>query len=84
MGEDPAHIYISRPRPIRRPKVPDLGHRLPRQPLRVRRVQVDVVPPPVREHRARVGDAEEDDEPREGEARVQRGGQDVVVLGPPG
>lgn len=83
------HIYfryrpLSAPGAIRGPEIPGGRHLLPRDPVPVRRVEVDIVAPPVGEHGARVGDAEEDDDAAEGEAGVQRRGEDVVVLAPPG
>lgn len=56
----------------------------PSHTLPISRIHVHIIPPPIRKHGPRVRDAKEDDDAADGDSRVESGGQDVVVFGPPG
>ena len=74
----------SRPRPIPRPKIPLLRNIQPSHTLPISRIHIHIIPPPVRKHGPRVRDTEKNDDTADSDTRVESGGQDVVVFGPPG
>lgn len=77
-------LHNLRPGPVQEAEIAGLWQRRPRQTLCIGGVQIHVISPPVRKRVSRIADGEEYGDAGERGPQIQRRGEDVVVLDPPG